>query len=69
MNISLPAEVSYQKEPLPGCYAYVFRHKELGEIGRIVVQGLPNGHCHLASEVPGILKIQQQISEKLYSCL
>lgn len=32
---------------------YIFRHKELGELGRIVVQGLPNGQTHLSSEVAG----------------
>ncbi len=38
---------------LQGNQAYVFRHVELGDLGRIVVQGLPNGHCHLSSEVAG----------------
>ena len=53
MNISMPPGVSFRKELLQGCQAYVFRHVELGELGRIVVQGLPNGHCHISSEVAG----------------
>jgi hypothetical protein len=53
MNISMPPGVSFRKELLQGCQSYVFRHVELGDLGRIVVQGLPNGHCHLSSEVAG----------------
>ena len=53
MNISMPPGVSFRKEVLQGKQAYVFRHVELGDLGRIVVQGLPNGHCHLSSEVAG----------------
>jgi len=53
MNISMPPGVSFRKEVLQGNQAYVFRHVELGDLGRIVVQGLPNGHCHLSSEVAG----------------
>lgn len=53
MNISMPPGVSFRKEVLQGNQVYVFRHAELGNLGRIVVQGLPNGHCHLSSEVAG----------------
>jgi len=53
MNISMPPGVSFRKEVLQGNQAYVFRHVELGDLGRIVVQGRPNGHCHLSSEVAG----------------
>ena len=49
----MPPGVSFRKELLEGCHTYVFRHVELGELGRIVVQGLPNGQCHLSSEVAG----------------
>jgi hypothetical protein len=53
MNFSLPPDISFTKEQLEGCQAYVFRHDKLGEIGRILFQGLPNDHCHLSSEVSG----------------
>ena len=32
MNISLPPGVSFRKDTLQGCQAYVFRHVELGEV-------------------------------------
>ena len=53
MNITMPPGVSFTKEQLQGCQAYIFRHKELGYLGRIVLQGLTNGHCQLLSEVAG----------------
>lgn len=53
MNISMPPGISFRKEVLQGNQTYVFRHVELGDLGRIVVQGLPNGHCHLSSEISG----------------
>lgn len=53
MNISLPTGVSYHKEQLTLCQAFIFRHQELGELGRIVLQDLPNGHCNISSEVVG----------------
>ena len=53
MNISLPPGISVRKELLQGVHTYVFRHVELGDLGRIVLQGLPNGQCHLSSEVAG----------------
>ena len=51
MNISMPKCISYRKEVLQGNQAYIFRHVELGDLGRIVLQGLPNGHCQIFSEV------------------
>ncbi len=53
MNIPMPPGVSFRKEVLQGNYAYIFRHFELGDLGRIVIQGLPNGHCYLSCEVSG----------------
>ncbi len=49
----MPPGVSFRKEQLHGCEAYVFRHIKLGELGRIVVKELPNGHTYLSSEVAG----------------
>jgi len=53
MNISMPPGVSFRKEALQRNPNYIFRHFELGDLGRIVVQGLPNGHCRLSCEVAG----------------
>ena len=52
-HFSLPPEISCQKQRLSDCWVYLFRHQALGELGRIVLKGLPNGHCHVASEVAG----------------
>src|SRR6266481_6336382 len=34
-------------------WAYVFRHRLLGEIGRILLQELDDGRCHISCEVVG----------------
>ncbi len=54
-HFSLPPDVSCHKQQRSDCWAYVFRHKTLGELGRIVLKGLPQGHCHVSSEVAGDL--------------
>ncbi len=51
----LPPAVSMQKEQLPSGWAYVFRHADLGLLGRLVLQGLPSGHCQVSCEVAGDL--------------
>ena len=38
---------------LAGGHAYTFRHRELGELGRIILQETPDGQCHISSEVVG----------------
>ncbi len=52
-HFSLPPDVSCQKQRLSDCWVYLFRHQVLGELGRIVLKGLPNGHCHVSSEIAG----------------
>jgi hypothetical protein len=52
-DFRLPPDVSMQKEQLPAGWAYVFRHAELGLLGRLVLQGLPSGHCQVSCEVAG----------------
>ncbi len=42
-----------QKEQLPSGWAYVFRHADLGLLGRLILQGLPSGHCQVSCEVAG----------------
>jgi len=49
----LPPDVSFQKERLSYGWAYVFRHTQLGNLGRIVLQGRPDGRTHLICEVAG----------------
>ncbi|MCP3670354.1 MAG: hypothetical protein GY814_07955 [Gammaproteobacteria bacterium] len=53
MNFSLPANMSYTHEQDDRYHAYIFRHDTLGELGRILLHGLPNGQCQIFSEVAG----------------
>lgn len=78
MNFSLPADVTVKKQQLEGRWVYSFRHTSLGELGRIVLQGLSSGQCHIVSEVIGDLNdpmtktrqaILQPISEQLTAAL
>jgi hypothetical protein len=52
-DFRLPHGVSMQKESIPAGWAYVFRHAELGLLGRLVLQSLPSGHCQVSCEVAG----------------
>lgn len=49
----LPPDVLFRKERLSSGWAYVFRHPELGDLGRLVLQGRPDGRTHLTCEVAG----------------
>jgi hypothetical protein len=49
----LPPDVSFEKQRLSNAWAYVFRHRLLGEIGRILLQELGDGRCHISCEVVG----------------
>ena len=49
----LPPDISFKKERLSYGWAYVFRHAQLGELGRIVLQGRPDGRTQLICEVVG----------------
>jgi hypothetical protein len=44
----LPRDVSFEKERLSDAWAYVFRHRVLGELGRILLQELDCGRCHIS---------------------
>jgi hypothetical protein len=46
----LPPDVSFEKQRLPGARAYVFRHRVLGELGRILLQELDDGRCHIPAK-------------------
>jgi hypothetical protein len=49
----LPPDVTYEKQRLSDAWAYVFRHRVLGELGRILLQELDDGRCHISCEVVG----------------
>ena len=53
MNISLPPGVSFRKEQTSIGQAFIFRHQDIGELGRIVLKDLTKGQCHITSEVVG----------------
>jgi len=52
-GFQLPPDVSYEKQRLSGAWAYVFRYRVLGELGRILLQELDDGRCHISCEVVG----------------
>lgn len=52
-GLRLPPNISFSREPLPGGIAYVFRHAELGELGRMRVEGTPSGETSIVCEVAG----------------
>lgn len=78
MDFSLPPELTVKKYQLDGQWVYGFRHESLGELGRIILQSLPNGQCNVASEVSGEpddpmtevrLEILRPISEQISAAL
>ena len=52
-GFKLPPDVSMRKEWLSDDCIYVFRHTQLGELGRIVIQSRPDGRAHITCEVVG----------------
>ncbi len=53
MSFSLPPEITLKKQQLEGKWVCNFHHNKLGQLGRIVMQGLPNGHTYLSCEIAG----------------
>jgi hypothetical protein len=51
-GFQLPPDVSFEKQRLFRPWACVFRHRVLGELGRILLQEL-DGRCHISCEVVG----------------
>lgn len=49
----LPPGMSCTKEQHTFGVAYVFRHQELGLLGRIILQDMAGGRCHVSMEVAG----------------
>ncbi len=52
-SFRLPPDVSFSKQSLPYGWAYVFRHRTLGELGRIVLEETGDGRTQLSLEVVG----------------
>jgi hypothetical protein len=52
----LPPDVSFCKQVLAQGWAYEFRHRGLGQLGRIVLRETADGRTHIASEVAGDAK-------------
>lgn len=53
LDFQLPPNITVTRQFLPNGLAYVFRDFELGEIGRLAVEGAPTGETHITSEVAG----------------
>ena len=69
MPFSLPPEITLSKKKTPQGWAFIFRHKEMGELGRLRVQGV-GGKTRISSEVVGdpadpMTKKRQAILEPL----
>ena len=69
MAFSLPPEITVSQKKLPQGWAYVFRHKKMGEARRLRVQGV-GGETRISSEVVGdpadpMTKKRQAILEPL----
>ncbi len=45
--------MSSSKEPLSDGTAYVFRHEELGLLGRLILQDMVGANCHISLELSG----------------
>ena len=52
-DFRLPPDILCRKQSWPSGWAYVFRHRLLGEVGRILVQDAGAGRTHIACEVVG----------------
>ena len=52
-GFQVPPDISFSKQPLSSGLAYVFRHRLLGEVGRIVIEATGDGRTHLSYEVVG----------------
>ncbi len=53
MDFRLPLNITVSRQLLPDWVAYVFRDIELGELGRLAVEGMPSGETRLSSEASG----------------
>ena len=74
----LPKNVTITQQKMPNGSIYVFKDAKLGDLGRLLVEAMPNGETRIASEVtsfPGDPFVERRIeifgplSKKLMSLL
>jgi len=53
LGFRLPPNITVTRQLLPHGMAYVFRDFELGELGRLAVEGISTGETQIVSEVVG----------------
>lgn len=53
MTFRLPPEITVSKQRLSSGWSYVFRHQELGNLGRMLLQGTGGGQTYISCEVAG----------------
>jgi len=53
LSFQLPPNITVTRQPLPNGLAYVFRDADLGELGRLAVEGTATGETRISSEVSG----------------
>jgi hypothetical protein len=53
LDFQVPPNITVTRQRLPNGIGYVFRDAELGEIGRLAVEGTPAGETQITSEVAG----------------
>jgi hypothetical protein len=53
MTLSLPPEITFDKERIDDQWVYTFRHKDLGNIGRIRLKGSAGGNTMINLDVVG----------------
>jgi hypothetical protein len=53
MTFSLPPEITFAKERIGDQWVYTFRHKDLGNIGRIRLKGSAGGNTMINLDVIG----------------
>ena len=52
-GFQLPPKVSVRKERIGGQWVYKFRHEEMGQLGRIVLQSRADGNTQANCELAG----------------
>jgi hypothetical protein len=74
LGFQLPPNITVSRQFLPSGLAYVFRDVELGELGRLAVEGTRAGETRITSEVSGFptdpmmqrrLKVFEPLCEEL----
>ena len=53
MSFALPPDISYHQLQTKNGMVYTFRHQSLGELGRIIIEGTPDGQCRITADVVG----------------